>query len=133
MINFEETDIEEIQIGLLKVKTADLTVDDMPTQIMKDIFELCGRDTAIKLLIYMQGNIIQVPARPWINIQLQYIKEKYDYTARSIKEIARTIGVSEKFIREVLKTKLKVKDINIPVEGQQSIDDEFKRLAKEQG
>ena len=101
----------------------------MPTQIMKDVFELCGRETAIKLLVYMQGNIIQVPARPWLNIQIQYIKEKYDYSAHSIKDIARTIGVSEKFVREVLKTKIKVKDV--PVEGQLNIKDEFNRLAAE--
>lgn len=129
MINFTETDIEEIHVGRLKIKTEDLTVDDMPTQIMKDVFELCGRETAIKLLVYMQGNIIQVPARPWLNIQIQYIKEKYDYSAHSIKDIARTIGVSEKFVREVLKTKIKVK--NVPVEGQRTLDDEFKRLAEE--
>lgn len=129
MINFTETDIEEIHVGRLKIKTEDLTVDDMPTQIMKDVFELCGRETAIKLLVYMQGNIIQVPARPWLNIQIQYIKEKYDYSAHSIKDIARTIGVSEKFVREVLKTKIKVKDV--PVEGQLNIKDEFNRLAAE--
>ena len=53
MINFTETDIEEIQVGRLKIKTSDLTVDDMPTQTMKDVFELCGSETAIKLLVYM--------------------------------------------------------------------------------
>lgn len=129
MINFTETSIDEIQVGRLKIKTEDLTVDDMPTQIMKDVFELCGRETAIKLLIYMQGNIIQVPARPWINIQIEYIKEKYDYTARSIKDIARTLGLSEKFVRDVLKKEVKPKII--PCEGQRDIFQQLEEIEKE--
>ena len=94
MIDFERIDINEIYIGQLRIKSENLTAEDMP--------------------------------RPWIKIQTEYIRDKYDYSAKSIKDIARTIGVSEKFVREVLKTKIKVKDV--PVEGQQNMLGDFKRL-----
>ena len=71
MIDFERIDINEIYIGQLRIKSENLTAEDMPTPVMKDIFELCGRETAVKLLLYMQGNIIQVPTRPWIKIQTE--------------------------------------------------------------
>ena len=129
MLDFETDTIDEIQIGLLKVKTADITVEDMPTPIMKDVYELCGRDVAVKLLLFMQGNIIQVSARPWIKLQVKYIKENYDYTAHSIKKIARMIGTSEKFVRDILKDKIKIK--TIPCEGQLTFDDERLRIQSE--
>ena len=107
-------DIKEITAGLLKVKAEDLTSDDMPTAVMRDVFDICGRDTALNLMVYMQGNIIQVPSRPWLKIQEKYILKNYDYSARSIKIMARTIGVTEKFVRDILKGRVKT----IPIEGQ---------------
>ena len=106
--------IKEIPVGFLKIKAEDLTADDMPTQTMKDVFEICRKETALNLMTYMQGNIIQVPARPWINLQTKYIMENYDSSARSIKMISRTLCVTEKFVRDVLGKKIK----DLPIEGQ---------------
>lgn len=107
-------EIKSVNMGLLSVDADDIKAEDMPTSTMKDIFELCGKDCALRLLIYMAGNIIQVPARPWVKIQENYIMKNYDYSAQSIKRIARTIGVSEKYVRDVLKTRVK----SVPCEGQ---------------
>lgn len=123
---FNEEKIDKILVGYVPFKVSELTENDMPSKIMKDVFTLCGVDTAVKLLTYFQGNVIQIPTRPWQSLQEKYIIDNYDNTSDSIKLIARSICVSEKFIRDVLKKQNPNRII--PSEGQRSIFDELSEI-----
>ena len=40
-----------------------ITIDDMPNNTFKEIYELCGKDVAVSLLQNYSGCQFQVPAR----------------------------------------------------------------------
>lgn len=98
----------------LKIDTKDLIEDDMPNEIFKEIFVICGVEVAVSILLNMQGNIIQVPTRGMQKLEKRIIVSEYDGTSASIRKIARTLAVSETYIRDVLRRYKK----DIPSEGQ---------------
>lgn len=103
-----------VKIGDISIRVEDISTDDMPNQVFKDIAEICGMETACKLLTNFQGNLIQVPTRGFVNIEKKIILAGYDYSTQSIRVLARKLIVSEKYIRDVLKRS----GIDAPVEGQ---------------
>lgn len=101
-------------IGGLDVNTSDLTVDDMPTEIFREIFDICGVDIAISLLVNMTGNLIQVPTNGFLKIQKKVVMKEYDGTTASIRRLSRKFKISESFIRNILEEN----KIPIPADGQ---------------
>lgn len=103
-----------IEIGNLIINTDDLTVDDMPSEIFREIFEICGAEVAVLLLKYMNGNIIQVPTRGFFKLQKKIVLKEYDGTTASIRKLSRKLNISDAGIREILAEN----KINAPCEGQ---------------
>ena len=104
----------------LSIDTEKLTVDDMPTEVFREIFEICSPDCAMQLLLKMQGNVIFVPTNGMCNIEKQIIKRNYNNTTASIRAIARDLHITEAYIRKVLSEN----KIPTPVEGQIGLFDE---------
>lgn len=100
----------------LRIDTATLKREDMPTEVFGEIFDLCGADVAVSILINMTGNIIQVPTKGLINIEKKIILSEYNGTTSSIRQIQRKYGVSDSYVREIIKSA----KIEPPVEGQMS-------------
>ena len=98
----------------LKIDTDTLTKEDMPTEVFEEIFDLCGADVAVSILINMTGNIIQVPTKGLINIEKKIILSEYNGTTSSIRQIQRKYGVSDSYVREIIKAA----KIEAPIEGQ---------------
>lgn len=86
----------------LKINSEKLRKEDMPTEIFEEIFEICGADVALSLLIKMSGNLIQVPTRGMQKIERKIIINDYDGTTASIRDIARRFNISEMYIRNIL-------------------------------
>lgn len=127
MIDFDNKEIKKINMGYIEVPTEDISSDDMPNDLMKDIFDLCGRDTAIKLLVFFAGNTIAIPIRAWNTLQKNFILKNYDGKAATIKKIARKLCVTEKYIREILRQN---HFKNVPVVGQLTILDALKTVGE---
>lgn len=102
----------------LTIDTDTITRDDMPNDMLAEIFELCGADVALSLITNMQGNIIQVPTRGLEKFEKKLILKEYNGTTASIRKLARTLVVSETYIRGILSQNR----IEAPVEGQMSFD-----------
>lgn len=98
----------------LKIDTDTLKKEDMPTEVFGEIFELCGAEVAVSILINMTGNIIQVPTKGLINIEKKIILSEYNGTTSSIRQIQRKYGVSDSYVREIIKSA----KIEPPAEGQ---------------
>lgn len=92
-----------------------LTVDDMPNEILKEMYELCGRDVAVSLMENFCGSFLHIPARPFDKIIRRIATEEFDGTTASIRNIARKYKMAEPVIRKLLKQS-NVK--NVPVDGQ---------------
>ena len=106
-----------IKCGGIEVDTEKLTVDDMPTEVFREIFELCGVNVAMELLLNMPGNIIQVPARGLANIEKRLILqafEKFPPTTALIRRLCRDFKTSEWYIRDLLVQNKK----QVPFDGQ---------------
>lgn len=79
-----------------------ITVEDMPNSNFETIAVLCGVDAAVSLLTNMQGNTIIVPTRGLDKVEKKIILQKYDGDPMTIKELARNLVRSERYIRDVL-------------------------------
>lgn len=86
----------------IKIDTDELTADDMPTEVFKEIFDLCGAEVAVSLLINMQGNPITIPTNGMKKIIQKIIAKRYDGTTASIRQMTRDFKVSESYIRYIL-------------------------------
>lgn len=86
----------------VKINSEDITVDDMPTEIFREIYDLCGVDVALSLLVNMCGNIIQVPAKGFTNIIKRIILADYDGSMASIRKISRRFAIPELQVRKIL-------------------------------
>ena len=110
-----------IKCGGIEVDTEKLTVDDMPTEVFREIFVLCGVNVAMELLLNMPGNIIQVPARGLANIEKRLILqafEKFPPTTALIRRLCRDFKTSEWYIRDLLVQNKK----QVPCDGQGHLD-----------
>ncbi len=81
----------------------DVTVDDMPNEVFKEIYEMCGKDVAISLMKEFTGVVIQVPSKPFYKIERKKALSEFDGTTASIRHIARKYNITENRIRELLK------------------------------
>lgn len=81
----------------------EVTVDDMPNSLFKDIALLCGVDVAVKLLSNFPGVTIQVPIYGFEKIQKKIILSEYNNDPYALKTLARKLRLSEYHIRDVLK------------------------------
>lgn len=110
-----------IQFDGMEIDTDEIIAEDMPNEIMKEIYELCGKDTAISLLEYQRGVIIQVPTRAFYKLKRRLIGQYYDGTTASIRKICRKFNMADARVREVLKEQR----LNAPNERQPSLFPEF--------
>ena len=102
----------------IELNINEITIDDMPTKLFREIYELCGASTAISLLRNMPANIIQVPANGLKNIIKKRIVKEYDYTTESLRLIARKYKIPEVNVRKILQENR----VDVPVDGQKSFD-----------
>lgn len=65
------------------------------------VYSTCGIDTLIALCDKLMGLSIYVSSKPLREAMKLYIRKKYDGTNR--KELAVKLGVSERFISEVIR------------------------------
>lgn len=98
----------------ITIDTEKLTLEDMPNETFQEIFELCGPETAVSLLINMRGSYISVPVNGFINIVKKVIINEYDGSTASIRRISRIYGITEFFIRSILNEN----KIQTPAQGQ---------------
>lgn len=92
-----------IEFEGFKIPIETITEEDMPNEILKEVYGLNGKDVAISLMLYQRGVTIQVPSKPFEKIKKRILKDMYDGTTASIRKIARTFGLAEGRIREILK------------------------------
>lgn len=102
----------------LEIDPETLTKADMPTEIFEEVFDFIGAEATVGLLYYMPGNIIQVPtARAMYKVERRLIKENYNGTTASIREMSRKFRISEKQVRDILKQH----KVTAPCVGQESL------------
>lgn len=101
----------------LKIDSETVSIDDMPSEVFREIYENCGVDVALSLLINMYGATILVPTRGMLKIEKRVILKEYDGTTASIRNIARKFRMSETYIRETLRQS----KVTLPAEGQTSL------------
>jgi len=105
----------------MQIDTDEIISDDMPNEIMKEIYEICGKDTALSLLEYQRGVVIQVPTRAFDKLKKRMVGEFYDGTTASIRRICRKFNISDTRVREILKEQR----VKTPDENQLSLLPEF--------
>ena len=77
---------------------SNITLDEL-TPDLQIVADKCGLDTVLLLLKHLQGTNIYIPRISRLtDYVLRYIKENI---AKSIKELALELGVSENFIRRL--------------------------------
>ena len=102
----------------LTIDTDKILIEDMPTPLFREIYMLCGAETAVLLLKHMTGSTITVPSKGFVRIIKRIILSDYDGTTESIRKICRMHKVTESYVRNVLKDN----KINTPAEGQKSFN-----------
>lgn len=102
-----------------------ITLDDMPNEILREMYELCGREVAVSLMENFCGSILTIPTRPFEKVIRRIATEEFDGTTASIRNIARKYKIADPVIRKLLKQS-NVK--NIPVEGQLGLFNKNKEL-----
>ena len=107
-----------VEVDGIQINTEQVQIEDMPTQLFKEIFKFCGAETAVLLLKNMPGNIIQVPTKGFSRIIKRIILSDYDGTSESLRRICRTHRFTEAHVRKILKD-LRV---DAPLEGQISLN-----------
>ena len=75
----------------------------MPSESLKEVFELCGRDVAVSLMEHQNGVFLLMPARPFLKLERRLLLKEFDGTTASLRRIARKYCMSEVVVREVLK------------------------------
>ena len=97
----------------ITINSEDVTIEDMPTELFKEIYELCGADVALSLLTNMCGNIIQVPSKGFVNIIKKFVLKIYDGTPASLRKIARKFSIPELQVRRILtENRIRIPDKN---------------------
>ncbi len=87
-----------------------ITPEDMPTENMQLVAEVCGVDTAINLLENMPGINVYVPCSGIKNLVNKYIIENYDGTRAGANKLALECKVSINHIYKLLKQKTEIEN-----------------------
>ncbi len=95
---------ETVQILNYEIPLNEITPDDMPNEVMREVYDFCGVYVAVSLLLHMRGNQILVPTKGLKLLEKKIINKFYDGTASSIRNIARNLNLSEVYIRHILKS-----------------------------
>lgn len=91
-----------------------ITIEDMPNETFREIYELCGKEVAVSLLQHYAGCQIQVPSRAFYYLRQRILKDEFDGTTASIRLLARKYNFTQARIREILKEA----KVDVPVDGQ---------------
>ena len=102
----------------IEINTDDVVRDDMPNELFCEVFDLCGAETAVSLLNFMQGNIIHVPTQGMAKIASKLIRKQYDGSTASLRQICRKFKITEANARKILTASR----VNVPAEGQKEFD-----------
>lgn len=96
-----------MKINGIEINIDEVSIEDMPNGDFKDIYELFGVETALKLLDVFAGNQINVPVRGFDRIKKKMLWKRLTNkpcTYHEIKKISRELGWSSRtvlnFIRD---------------------------------
>jgi len=81
-------------------KLSDLEIEQALEGDLGLVYQLCGKETALRLLEHMAGLNIYVSGKTIKKLQRLYIK-KY-YNGNNIKKIASELKVSERYVYNVI-------------------------------
>lgn len=79
-----------------------VTLEDMPTDDMREIAEICGVDNTVEIMRIFAGLTINVPANFSKKLVDKYIKKNYN--GSNMKKICRVCGVSSRYVFKLTKT-----------------------------
>ncbi len=98
-----DSNTKTVQILNYDIPLSEISSDDMPNDVMREVYDFCGVEVAVSLLLHMRGNQILVPTKGLKLLERKIINKFYDGTASSIRTIARKLKISEVYIRHILK------------------------------
>lgn len=80
-----------------------ITIDDMPNEALREVYEFCGRDVAVSLMEHQNGVFIMMPSRPFKKLEQRLMIEEFDGTTASLRSISRKYDISEVMLRGILR------------------------------
>lgn len=80
----------------------EIRLDEIPEDL-KDLVELVGMDAVLKMMEYLGGCVIYVPARSFRRARNRYIRERF--TGDNANDLARETGVTLRHVYRVLRGK----------------------------
>ena len=92
-----------LHIDGMEIDVDEIRSEDMPNEVMREIYDLCGRDVALSLLEYQRGVVLQIPTRPFDKFKKRVICEYFDGTTASIRNICRKFNLADARVREILR------------------------------
>lgn len=113
--------MDKIQTEHLTVNIKDITRDDMPSEFLTEVYDLCGKDVALSLMVHQKGVNVFIPSRPFLKLERRLLVDEFDGTSASLRRIARKYSMSEGVIRQILK---KASRTPLPADGQIGLFDE---------
>ena len=93
----------EVQTDHTKVDIDKITIDDMPNEALREIFEYCGRDVAVSLMEHQNGVFIMMPAHPFRKLEQRLMIEEFNGTTASLRSISRKYDISEMTLRNLIR------------------------------
>ena len=80
-----------------------ITIEDMPNEALREVFEYCGRDVAVSLMEHQNGGFIMMPSRPFKKLEQRLMIEEFDGSTASIRQLSRKYDISEVMLRGILR------------------------------
>jgi len=99
----------EVKTEHAKIDIERITIDDMPNDALREIYEYCGREVAVSLMEHQNGVFIMMPSRPFKKLEQRLMVEEFDGTTASLRNISRKYDISEVMLRSVLRKARKKK------------------------
>lgn len=87
---------EEMKINGIDINIEDISIDDMPNEDFKDIFDIFGAEVALNFLTYFAGTQINVPLHGFGKIKKKILLQHYDGTRQSIRRLSPKLGITER-------------------------------------
>ena len=84
-----------------------LTIDDLPNEGLQYLAQVAGMETAKKVLTHCAGMRFDIPIRPCRKAAKRYIE--IHYNGNNARQLARTLGMSERFVYQVLSEKSEIR------------------------
>ncbi|MBR1754035.1 hypothetical protein IJ732_04285 [bacterium] len=99
----------EIKTEHTYVDIDEISIDDMPCEMLKEIYATCGKEVAVSLMEHQNGVFIMMPAHPFKLLENRLMVREFDGTTASIRNISRKYDISEVRLRGLLRKYLKQK------------------------